>query len=677
MRWIVRIASGLVMLAVVLVGLVFLIPSEKVASLATAQFFKATGRTLTIEGKVSPTVWPVLGVKTGFVQIANADWSREGPMLEAQGLAIGVDMASLFGGDIRVTKIEMLQPQIILERRKDGVANWQIADAVPTQSKDRATAQEGASPVAGIAQARRITLDYGAIKDGSVLFVDHGTGARVKLDSITAEAKVPDYAGPATLTLSALKNGAALSVTGQVARFDQFASGMVGESAWSGEVGGSSFTFKGRMGTTPLVAEGALTADLADLVSVALFAGQAIPSLPQGLGAKTRKLSGQMTLTNAGSLHLRDGTIVLDSNRLTGDIDLTFDRARPKLSAKIMAGALNLAGGTGGTSAPAGASAATSGSTAATAGWSRAPIGVGGLAALDGAVTLSADSIDLGAAQLGRTRLLITLDRARMVIEARELQAYGGNLAGNFVINGRGGLSVGGDLKASGVAMQPLLQAVAKFDRLIGTGDMSVKFLGVGNSIARIMASLSGSGSLKFDKGELRGLDLVGMLRTLDMGYVGEGQKTIFDAITGSFTMKDGVLRNNDLRFAAPYVSAKGEGRVGIGARDLDYRLTATALAKADGSGGVTVPLIISGLWSQPQFRLDLNALIDQNLAEEKALLKEKAKDEEARVKAKLEKELGIQRQEGENLEAAAKRRVQEALEAEAARALRRLLGGN
>ncbi len=669
MRWIVRIASGLLMLAVVLVALVFLIPSEKVASIATAQFFKATGRTLTIEGKVNPTVWPVLGVKTGLVRIANADWSREGPMLEAQGLAIGVDMASLFGGDLKVTMIEVLQPQIILERRKDGVGNWEIVQAAaPAQDSTMA-------PTDPIAQSRRITLDYGAIKDGSVLFVDHGTGARVNLGNIEAEAKVPDFTGPATLTLSALKDGVKVAVAGRVARFDQFVSGMVGDGDWNAEVGGSSFTFKGRMGTMPLVAEGALTADLSDLSAVATLAGQTSPSLPQGLGAETRKLSGQMTLTNAGSFHLRDGTIVLDSNRLSGDLDMTFDRARPKLTAKIMAGALNLASVAGGSAAPPVAGAGTGNAVAPTPGWSRAPIDVSALAGLDAAVSLSADSIDMGRAQLGRTRLLITLDSARMVIEARELQAYGGNLAGSFVINGRGGLSVGGDLKASDVAMQPFLQAVAKFDRLIGTGDMSVKFLGVGNNMAAIMASLSGSGNLKFDKGELLGLDLVGMLRTLDIGYVGEGQKTIFDAITGSFTMKDGVLRNDDLRFTAPYVSAKGEGRVGIGARDLDYRLTATALAKEDGSGGVTVPVIISGAWSQPKFRLDLNALIDQNLAEEKALLKEKAKAEEARVKAKLEKELGIQRQEGENLEAAAKRRAQEALEAEATRALRRLLG--
>jgi AsmA protein len=191
------------------------------------------------------------------------------------------------------------------------------------------------------------------------------------------------------------------------------------------------------------------------------------------------------------------------------------------------------------------------------------------------------------------------------------------------------------------------------------------------------MASLSGSGSVQFGKGELRGLDLVGMLKSLDLGYIGEGQKTIFDAITASFAIQNGVLRNDDLQFKSAYITAAGAGQVGIGARDLNYRLMTSALTKSDGSGGVTVPLVISGPWAQPKFSLDMQALLDQNFAEEQERLKQKARAEEDRLKAKLEKELGIQRQEGERLEDAAKRRAQEALEAEAARALRRLLGGN
>jgi len=179
----------------------------------------------------------------------------------------------------------------------------------------------------------------------------------------------------------------------------------------------------------------------------------------------------------------------------------------------------------------------------------------------------------------------------------------------------------------------------------------------------------------------LRGLDIAGMLRTLDTGFVGEGQKTIFDSLAGTFTMAGGVLQNDDLRMVSPYVTAAGSGKVGLGARNLDYRIKATALADAEGAGGVTAPLMITGTWAKPRFALDLQALAEQELADEKAALEAAAKAKaaalEAEAKAKLKDELGIEQQEGESLKDAARRRAEEALTDEARKALEGLLGGN
>ncbi|MDZ4137129.1 MAG: AsmA family protein, partial [Paracoccaceae bacterium] len=116
MRWIVRGLSLFGMLVVVLVGLVLLIPSEKVGQIAARELTKATGRTLTLTGSMRPTLWPVLGVKTGAVSIANAGWSDAGPLMLAEGLAIGLDMSALIGGTVRITNIDLLRPQFTLER---------------------------------------------------------------------------------------------------------------------------------------------------------------------------------------------------------------------------------------------------------------------------------------------------------------------------------------------------------------------------------------------------------------------------------------------------------------------------------------------------------------------------------------------------------------------------------
>jgi AsmA protein len=665
MRWVVRLIGVVFGLVVLVLAGLLLIPGEKVARLAADQFRLATGRELVLEGAVRPSVWPQLGVKTGPVSISNADWSDEGPMLRAEGLAIGLDMAALLGGDVRITHIEADRPVIVLERAADGRVNWQLS---------RAEAEvAAATPGAGAP----FTLDRGTVRDGRVVYIDHAAGRRMMAEGLSAELRLPDFAGPAEAELNGRMNGQAFGATLKIAEFARFLEGRVVGLDLDAAVGPARIGYDGRAGTAPLVAEGRLDADLGDLSALTALLGVARPDLPQGLGARSVQVSGGVVLTADASLHLRDGAVVLDGNRLTGAADLLTKGERPKLSAQIAAGALNLAGLAGGEGG--------GGAAASEPGWSTAPIDVSALGMMDASVALSADSVDLGQAKLDRTRLLLTLERARAVFDLREVAAYGGRVSGQFVINGRGGLSLGGDLTVAGLAMQPLLADVAGYDRLIGQGDLRLKFLGVGNSLAQLMQSLSGEGSLAFGKGELRGLDLVGMLRTLDASYVGEGTRTIFDRITGRFTIKDGVLSNEDLVFAAPLISATGKGRVGIGAQVLDYRLLPTALAAEDGTGGLTVPLLITGPWADPRFRLDVQSLLDEKLAAERAELKARAEAEAKRLedeaKAKLaqkaQDELGIVQNEGESLEDAARRRAKEALEEEAVKALGKLLGGN
>ena len=186
-------------------------------------------------------------------------------------------------------------------------------------------------------------------------------------------------------------------------------------------------------------------------------------------------------------------------------------------------------------------------------------------------------------------------------------------------------------------------------------------------------------------QGELRGLDIAGMLTNLDLNYVGEGQKTIFDGLAGTYTITGGVLSNSDLKLVAPYVTASGAGELDLGARTLNYRLRPTALAAEDGTGGVMVPLLITGTWADPKFRLDLESIAREKMeAEAKAVaarLEEEAKAAEAAAKAELEQrlkeELGIEVAPDESLGDAAQRGTQDALEDQARKALEEILNGN
>jgi AsmA protein len=666
MRWIVRVALGLVVLVLMGLGLLAMVPSERVAAAVSAQFESLTGRKMALQGEVKPRLWPTLGVTTGPVSIANADWAEaDGALFQAESLSIDVNFSALLGGDVKITGLSADRPQINLERADDGRENWVFG----------AGEAGGAGSVPSPATA--FTLDQGTIIGGSIWFHDRQTARTIALDDLDATLSIPDFSGPFTLSAAGLSSGQpiALELNGGV--FSAFAAGRVVPLTLSLAAGGSKIGFDGRGGFSPVAAEGALTADLSDLAALGALTGAALARPGPGLGHDQLTIAGQLTLDGTGAAFLRGAEIVADSNRITGDLDLRPGEARPKLSAELAAGPINI--GTGASGEMGGGEA---GGMQAD-GWPEGAIDVSALSALDAEIALSAPSIDLGVLKLGETRALITVDRARAVIDIRQMAAYGGQITGDFVVNGRGGLSVGGRLTFAGLQTQPLLTDLAGYDRLVSTGDLDLQFLGVGNSVSAIMAGLKGEGSLELAKGELRGLDIGGMLRTLDAGYVGEGQKTIFDGLAGTFTIDGGVLSNSDLKLVAPYLTASGSGEVGLGSRTLDYRLRPTALAAEDGTGGVMVPLLITGPWAKPRFQLDLESIAREKMeaeakaAEERA--KAAAKAAETAAKAELERrlkeELGVEVAPEESLGDAAVRGAEDALEDEARKMLEGLLG--
>ena len=125
-RWIVRLVFLLVLLVGAGVALVSFIPADRIAGIAEDQFQAATGRTLSVEGDIRPTLWPTIGVKTGAVSIG--DGSGE-PMVTAEDLSVSVDWSGLMSGDVRVTGVELVRPVIRLAVDEIGQGNWTIETA--------------------------------------------------------------------------------------------------------------------------------------------------------------------------------------------------------------------------------------------------------------------------------------------------------------------------------------------------------------------------------------------------------------------------------------------------------------------------------------------------------------------------------------------------------------------
>ncbi|MEM8576924.1 MAG: AsmA family protein [Pseudomonadota bacterium] len=643
MRLIARLFGVFLLILVVAVASLFFLPADRIARIAADQLRTATGRDVSITGDVSMTLWPVLGVSAGGLEVGNADWSEQGPMLTAQNAAIGIDAAALIRGEIRITNIEAASPTIRLEQRADGRASWQFTDG--------SGAAQIETEVDPDTPPRAFSIQRLSVTDATLIYDAEGADL-VKYGGVDLDLDWPQRSGPAQIDAVLRPAGAPVTVAADIDAFAGFIGGQVQPVDVRLSAAGGTARLTGRASTAGAVA-GALALDLPDTDAFLRAMGLLGADLPRGLG-RSIDAQADLTLTEDRTLSLRGLSANLGGNRLNGAADVSLN-GTPRVNASFEAGALDLTGLTD----PGGSG--SGGGAAAEAGWSRAPIDASGLAAFNGEIGLRATSVDLGAFRLGATRALLTNDNSRAVFELREVQAYDGVVTGQFVMNNRNGLSVGGNLNARGIGLQPLLTDAVDISRLTGAADAEMRFLGVGNSLHAIMNSLSGQGAVSVGQGTIQGIDLDRLMRSGQAG----GGTTIFNSLGMTYTMEGGNLRNDDLLFKLASYEARGKGRIGLGAQDLDYTFTPIALNANEGNG-IAIPVRITGPWASPRIRPDLEAAIDLNLAEEKEALKDRVDDA---VKRKVEEELGVTRREGQSVEDAAK----EAIENEVGNALRRL----
>ena len=647
MRWIVRLVALVLVLVAVLVVSVLMLPGERIANIAADQISKFTGRLVTMEGDTKVSFYPILGVSTGSVTVANADWSDGAPMFQAESLKIGVEPQALWGGDIRITGLEAKGPVVNLERAADGRVNWELGVENVAPS---------GQPQIGDAPARSerlaLSLDRALVTGATFFYTDHGTGERIEMRDMSFDLRWPEYEGRATFDATLHPAGQAVDVKGYLDRVGDFIDGAVGDAQATVKTKAGEVQFLGRASAEPQ-ADGRLTLNITDTAGFMAALGLPAADIPKGLG---RSVEGDALITfdAAQRLALRKADLRLDGNRLTGAADVELGGAKPVVTAQLSTGTLDLTGLSEGESSAATSASSQSGASV-DQGWSKAAIDASALVLADGQIALSADSINLGDVQTGKIRSMLKLTRSRLVFDLKELRAYEALITGEFVMNNRSGLSVGGKLNIAGLNLESFLTAAAGVTRLSGTADATLSFLGVGQSEHAIMNSLSGQGAVNAGSGVISGFDLDKLMRTGN----GTGGTTIFDALSMSFAMKDGLMVSDDLVMELPLAKATGKGGIGLGARNINYLFTPVLLQGEDG-GGLAIPVRIKGPWADPTITPDVGKAIDLNLSEEREELRQQVQQE---VQRAVEKELGVDVEEGQTLEDALEDAVKKEIE--------------
>jgi AsmA protein len=221
-----------------------------------------------------------------------------------------------------------------------------------------------------------------------------------------------------------------------------------------------------------------------------------------------------------------------------------------------------------------------------------------------------------------------------------QAKLYNGKYAGRTALDVRGKtplLTINESVSA--IDLAPALKDALQFDKFTGVADLSAKVTAQGLDAGRIMETLNGTASFAVQKGAVKGMDLKKMIDAVKTAQRDNllqkltelkpqpTDETPFTQLSGTAQITNGVVQNNDLKVQSPdLLNVSGKGSANLPQQTLDYTVTVGQY-----------PIIISGPFSNPKFRVDTSALLKGKVEEKKTEIKQKAEQKlEQKLKDKL-----------------------------------------
>ena len=223
---------------------------------------------------------------------------------------------------------------------------------------------------------------------------------------------------------------------------------------------------------------------------------------------------------------------------------------------------------------------------------------------------------------------------------------YQGSMTGSATVNAAQavpGFAINENL--SGIAIAPLLKDAASFDMLEGRGNVALNLTAQGDTVPAIKRALNGSMALNLADGAVKGINIARTLRGFGKSSgpqtqaANKEEKTDFSELKASFKVNNGVAHNDDLSLKSPLLRLSGNGDINIGKDSINYLAKATLATTLDGQGGkdsvggLTVPVRLSGPFTDLKYTLDFGAMVS-------GAAKQKIEAKKEEVKTKLQEQL-------------------------------------
>ncbi|MFO1110623.1 MAG: AsmA family protein [Bradyrhizobium sp.] len=255
--------------------------------------------------------------------------------------------------------------------------------------------------------------------------------------------------------------------------------------------------------------------------------------------------------------------------------------------------------------------------------WSNETINVTGLNYVDAQARISAAQLNLGDTQFAPAAIEANLADGVLKLRVANLGTYGGQTNGDLTIDASTATpSYTLQTDLVGVRALPMLQSIADFDKLDGKMQAKIAVRSTGNSQRTIMGNMTGTVFALFQDGQLRGLNVAQMIRSLTASTLSGWQEnsqqaTDLTQLSASFKIDKGQATTYDLNLVGPLVKVTGVGTIDLGTKQMGFRVEPKLVMTTEGQGrtsdpiGFGIPVIIDGPWSEPRIYPEMNGILE------------------------------------------------------------------
>lgn len=604
-----------------------------------------TGREFQIQGNISLSFFPWIGLEVGKTELGNPPGFGKQPFAQINELGLKVKLLPLLSKRVVMDTVILKGLNLHLIRAPDGRANWENLGGAGKPKAKGGT--QGAAPAAG--GGPTVDISGVQVSGSQVVWDDRQNKTQISLDNVNLKTGQLGAGKPVDFDLSfdvkdrpdarprrvALSSRLALDMAKQTLDVSKLKLQFAGVEL-QGQVHGTDITtaprFSGMIKIPEFVPRRLmqeLEINMPETNDATVF-GKA--SLDTQFSASTQ------------SAKLSNLVLKLDDTTVKGDVGVNNFSA-PAINYKLAVNDIDVDRYL---PPPSKQPAVAKTKAAATPGATAAGLPIDALRKLNLNGTITIDKLKAYNIRSEDIRITTVAQHGNLRIHPATAKLYGGTYSGDVRVDARGReplLSI--DEKLKGVQAGPLLKDAAGSDWVTGTADLTAQLSAKGQAPEQVRRTLNGVVTFAFLNGEIKGVNIPLMIRKANAALRGEPappdepEKTDFASLTGTAQVRNGLVSNRDLDLKSPLIRVTGNGTANLVNEKVDYLVKAVLVASLKGQGGssldklkgVPIPIRVSGTFQNLSYRPDLKEAF-------KGIQKEKIKEEKQRVEKKVKEKL-------------------------------------